>query len=189
MKKFAGEEDLALQQHFHRNPLNFSENSNCRKNLLFDAREFILGHMCIAFNLSTCSFHLWHSLGYSPYSKIIWAQFRPKHPHPPQGPLPFLKRETEFVKNRNITSIHTLIKYRSVALSKSLLIRQLETNCIENWIKQNNRPLLFCAGDGGNSGIQRVFVNTVKGNVELRTCRGTGAPAALNGQGGIGTSD
>ena len=35
--------------------------------------------------------------------------------------------------------------------------------------------------------MQRLFVNTVEGNVELRTCRGNGAAAATNGQGGNGT--
>ena len=30
-------------------------------------------------------------------------------------------------------------------------------------------------------------MNTVKGSVELRTCRGNGASAATNGQGGDGT--
>ncbi|KAJ7321732.1 hypothetical protein OS493_034351 [Desmophyllum pertusum] len=42
------------------------------------------------------------------------------------------------------------------------------------------------AGDGGDSGIQRVYVNTVEGSVELRTCKGNGAPAPRNGQGGNG---
>ena len=42
-------------------------------------------------------------------------------------------------------------------------------------------------GNGGNAGLQRFFVNTVQGNVELRSCRGTGAPPARNGIGGEGT--
>jgi len=46
---------------------------------------------------------------------------------------------------------------------------------------------LYIKGDGGNAGIQRLFVNTVKGNVRLRTCRGNGAAAATNGLGGNGT--
>ena len=42
------------------------------------------------------------------------------------------------------------------------------------------------AGNGGNAGIQKVFVTTVEGNVELKSCGGNGAPAARNGDGGNG---
>ena len=40
MENAAGEQDLALQQHF-------PENSNCRINLLFHSRELKLGHFGI----------------------------------------------------------------------------------------------------------------------------------------------
>ena len=47
MEKVAGEQDLALQQHFTQMSSRFSENSNCCINLLFNARGFKLGHFGI----------------------------------------------------------------------------------------------------------------------------------------------
>ena len=44
----------------------------------------------------------------------------------------------------------------------------------------------FLSGDGGNAGTLKVLVTRVDGNVELRSCRGTGAPPGTNGQGGHG---
>ena len=44
MEKVAGEQDLALQQHFPYKSSNFSENSNWRINLLFNASGLKLGH-------------------------------------------------------------------------------------------------------------------------------------------------
>ena len=38
MENVAGERDLALQQHFPYKTSKFSENSNCRINLLFHSR-------------------------------------------------------------------------------------------------------------------------------------------------------
>ena len=49
-----------------------------------------------------------------------------------------------------------------------------------------NTSYFLSAGNGGNAGIQKVFVNTVEGNVELRSCGGNGAPPARNGAGGNG---
>ena len=46
-EKFVGEQDLALQQHFPYIPSKFSENSNCRINLLLNARGIKLGHFDI----------------------------------------------------------------------------------------------------------------------------------------------
>ena len=43
----AGEQDLALQQHFPYKTSKFSENSNCRINLLFTSRGLKLGHFGI----------------------------------------------------------------------------------------------------------------------------------------------
>ena len=43
MKNVAGEQDLALQQHFPDTISKFSENSNCRINLLFHYRGLKLG--------------------------------------------------------------------------------------------------------------------------------------------------
>ena len=56
MQKIVGEQDLALQQHFPYKSSKFSENSNCRINLLKLA--------ILAFSMR--SFHFWHSLSYSP---------------------------------------------------------------------------------------------------------------------------
>jgi len=47
MEKVAGEQDLAPQQHFTYKSSKFSENSNCRINLLFKARGLKLGHFGI----------------------------------------------------------------------------------------------------------------------------------------------
>ena len=47
MEKVVGEQGLALQQHFSYTCSKFSENSNCRINLLFDSRELKLGHFGI----------------------------------------------------------------------------------------------------------------------------------------------
>jgi len=44
MGKVAGEQDLAPQRHFTYRSSKFSENSNCRINLLFKARGLKLGH-------------------------------------------------------------------------------------------------------------------------------------------------
>ena len=44
MEKVAGEQDLALQQHFPYKSSKFSENSNRRINLLFNASGLKLGH-------------------------------------------------------------------------------------------------------------------------------------------------
>ena len=44
MEKVAGEQDLALQQHFPYKSSKFSENSNWRINLLFNASGLKLGH-------------------------------------------------------------------------------------------------------------------------------------------------
>ena len=47
MEKVVGEQDLALQQHFPYKSSKFSENSNCRINLLLNARGLKLGHFVI----------------------------------------------------------------------------------------------------------------------------------------------
>ena len=47
MENVAGEQDLALQQHFLYKTSKFSENSNCRINLLFHSRGLTLGHFGI----------------------------------------------------------------------------------------------------------------------------------------------
>ena len=47
MENVAGEQDLALQQHFPYKTSKFSKNSNCRINLLFHPRELKLGHFGI----------------------------------------------------------------------------------------------------------------------------------------------
>ena len=47
MEKVAGEQDLALQQHFTYKSCKFSENWNCRINLLFNSWGLKLGHMGI----------------------------------------------------------------------------------------------------------------------------------------------
>ena len=48
MENVAGEQDLALQQHFPYKTSKFSENSNCRINLLFHSRPGLkLGHFGI----------------------------------------------------------------------------------------------------------------------------------------------
>ena len=43
MEKVIGEQALALQQHFPYKSSKFSENSNCRKNVLFNSRGLNLG--------------------------------------------------------------------------------------------------------------------------------------------------
>ena len=47
MENVAGEQDLALQQHFPYKTSKFSENSNCCINLLFHSRGLKLGHFGI----------------------------------------------------------------------------------------------------------------------------------------------
>ena len=47
MENVAGEQDLALQQHFPYKTSKFSENSNCRINLLFHSSGLKLGHFGI----------------------------------------------------------------------------------------------------------------------------------------------
>ena len=47
MEKVAGEQDIALQQHFTYKSSKFSENSNCRINLLFSSRGLKLGQLGI----------------------------------------------------------------------------------------------------------------------------------------------
>jgi len=47
MEKVAGEQDLALQQHFTYKSSKFSKNSNSRINLLFNSRGLKLGHFGI----------------------------------------------------------------------------------------------------------------------------------------------
>ena len=47
MENVAGEQDLALQQHFPYKTSKFSENSNCRINLVFHSRGLKLGHFGI----------------------------------------------------------------------------------------------------------------------------------------------
>ena len=47
MENVAGEQDLALQQHFPYKTHKFSENSNGRINLLFHSRGLKLGHFGI----------------------------------------------------------------------------------------------------------------------------------------------
>ena len=47
MENVAGEQDLALQQHFPYKTSKFSKNSNCHKNLLFHYRGLKLGHFGI----------------------------------------------------------------------------------------------------------------------------------------------
>ena len=47
MENVAGEHDLALQQHFLYKTSKFSENSNCRINLLFHSKGLKLGHFGI----------------------------------------------------------------------------------------------------------------------------------------------
>jgi len=47
MENVAGEQDLALQQHFPYKTSKFSENSNCLINLLFNYRGLKLGNFGI----------------------------------------------------------------------------------------------------------------------------------------------
>ena len=47
MENAAGDQDLALQQHFPYKTSKFSENSNCRINLLFHSRGLKLGQFDI----------------------------------------------------------------------------------------------------------------------------------------------
>ena len=47
MEKVVGEKDLALQQHFSYKSSKFSENSNCRVNLLLNVRGLKLDHFAI----------------------------------------------------------------------------------------------------------------------------------------------
>ena len=47
MENVAGEQDLALQPHFPYKTSKFSENSNCRINLLFHSRGLKLGEFSI----------------------------------------------------------------------------------------------------------------------------------------------
>ena len=47
MEKVVGEQGLALQQLFPYKSSNFSENLNCRINLLFNSRGLKLGHFGI----------------------------------------------------------------------------------------------------------------------------------------------
>jgi len=44
MEKVVGEQGLALQQHFPYKSSKFSENLNCRMNLLFNSWGLKLGH-------------------------------------------------------------------------------------------------------------------------------------------------
>ena len=41
-------------------------------------------------------------------------------------------------------------------------------------------------GNGGNAGRQTIYITRLLGNIELKTCRGTGGQAAKNGVGGEG---
>ena len=47
MENVAGEQELALRQHFPYKTSKFSENSNCRINLLFQSKGLKLGHFGI----------------------------------------------------------------------------------------------------------------------------------------------
>ena len=47
IKTIVGEQDLAFQQHFLKISSKYSENSNCRKNLIFNARILKLGHFAL----------------------------------------------------------------------------------------------------------------------------------------------
>ena len=47
MENVAGEQDIALEQHFPYKTSKFSENSNRRINLLFHSRGLKLGHFRI----------------------------------------------------------------------------------------------------------------------------------------------
>ena len=47
MENVAGEQDLALQQHFPYKTSNFFENSNCRISLLFNSKGHKLEHFGI----------------------------------------------------------------------------------------------------------------------------------------------
>ena len=47
MENVAGEQDLALQQHFPYKSSKFSENSNCRINLLLHSKGLKLGPLDI----------------------------------------------------------------------------------------------------------------------------------------------
>ncbi|KAL9956907.1 hypothetical protein ACROYT_G038462 [Oculina patagonica] len=42
------------------------------------------------------------------------------------------------------------------------------------------------SGNGGNAGYQNLYARQTEGKVELKSCRGSGAPEATNGKGGIG---
>ena len=57
-------------------------------------------------------------------------------------------------------------------------------NTVVYWIKQ----ALVCltTGNGGNAGRQTIYLTRLLGNIELKTCRGTGGQAAKNGVGGGG---
>jgi len=47
MEKVVGEQDFAFQQHFPYKSSKFSENLNCRINLLFNSKVFKLGYFGI----------------------------------------------------------------------------------------------------------------------------------------------
>ena len=53
----------------------------------------------------------------------------------------------------------------------------------------NIQSIFLIIGNGGDSGKLKVVVNRVDGNVELRSCRGSGAPPGTNGRGGQGTTE
>ena len=42
------------------------------------------------------------------------------------------------------------------------------------------------SGNGGNAGITRIYINEQRGNINLKTCRGTGGATSVNGRGGAG---
>ena len=49
------------------------------------------------------------------------------------------------------------------------------------------KHVCYISGDGGDSGTLTVLVARVDGNVELRSCKGSGAQPGTNGRGGQGT--
>ena len=45
---------------------------------------------------------------------------------------------------------------------------------------------MFSIGNGGDAGHQTVNIRSLRGKMNLTTCRGVGGPVAANGEGGAG---
>ena len=77
-----------------------------------------------------------------------------------------------------------------------MIIRRMHSNCFITFsitpakdskcpFSINNEDLLT-TGNGGDAGRQTLYVKKTTGKIRLKTCRGDGAQAAINGLGGTG---